>query len=101
MNDLSVYDVARVPPATMEQLQAYMIDRREPGDFVVAVLANDLKDAFGRADESNTRAMAAIVSFVYNHMPVHCQGSREKVKQWLADRPPEEPGAQRPRIHSV
>lgn len=40
------------------------------GSFVQAVIENDLIGAFANADEINQRRMLAIVSWVYNHMPV-------------------------------
>lgn len=39
------------------------------GDFLTAVLANDLVGAFGRADGYNAQIMQDYASFLYNMMP--------------------------------
>ena len=69
--------------STMEGLIAFRDEGIPPGDFLRAVLENNLMEAFSRADGENTRDMAEIMEFVYNDMPVDCHGSREKVNAWL------------------
>lgn len=60
------------------------------GDFLKAVLCNDLMGAMGRADDDNRRDLFAICAYVYNELPGDCHGSPEIVKAWyerhLADR---------------
>ena len=53
-----------------------------PGDFLMAVLCNDLKEAVGRADVVNINLLPAYVSFFYNDAPSQCWGSHEKVLAW-------------------
>ena len=53
------------------------------GDFLRAVLENNLMEAFGRADEGNTRDMREIVAYVYNEIPANCHGSPEVVAEWI------------------
>lgn len=53
-----------------------------PGDFLTAVLSNDLKEAFGRADPANQAAMSEWVSWLYNECPMSANGSLETVKAW-------------------
>lgn len=53
------------------------------GDFLAAVLSNDLMDAMGRADEDNRDDLFEICEYVYNDMPAPCHGSREKVRAWI------------------
>lgn len=72
-----------IPEHTMNSLLAYQNDRREPGDFLKAVLSNDLQGAMARADEENLATLKKICQFVYNRMANGCHGSREIVKQWL------------------
>lgn len=72
-----------IPPLLIERLQAYVKDRIPTGDFLRAVLENDLKGAVGRADVQSQRALCAIVSYCYNHIPSACWGSPEKVEEWL------------------
>jgi len=80
------YAEHRIPALTREALDNYKRNRWDPGLFLTAVLSNNLKESFGCADELNTEAMPAIVSFVYCKLPHESQGSPEKVKTWLAGR---------------
>lgn len=75
----------RVPEHCRPGLIDYLVEGRPPGDFLRAVLENDLKDACGRADHINLRALPEYVRFLYNHAPAPSWGSPEKVQQWLAD----------------
>ena len=54
-----------------------------PGDFLTALFSNDLKMAFGKADEANTAAMRRWVGFMYG-MPSTSQGSPVAVRAWIA-----------------
>lgn len=53
-----------------------------PGGFLRAVLENDLRESFKRADNKNLGRMFTIVSFMFNQMPAGCWGSPEKVLEW-------------------
>lgn len=53
-----------------------------PGSFGRAVLDNDLKGAFGKADHINQAAIGSIVAWFYNYAPSDCWGSREKTEEW-------------------
>ena len=75
-----------VPRETQASIDAYIEDHIPPGDFLAAVLSNDLAQAVGRADDNNAPCLAAIVSYVWNRAPPECWGSREKVKEWLKRR---------------
>lgn len=72
-----------VKPDTIEDILRYVNDKVPPGDFLQAVLENNLKESFQRADEDNIRSMFEIVQFIYNEIPASCWGSPEKVKKWL------------------
>lgn len=70
-------------PSTQKQLDAYANDGQPPGDFIYAVVSNNLKEAYRTADDENLIDMQEIVSYMYNDMPAGCQGSPEKVRCWL------------------
>jgi hypothetical protein len=53
-----------------------------PGHFLTAVLCNDLREAFGRADEENTAAMKRWMIYLYNYAPTGCWGSPERFAAW-------------------
>ena len=57
---------------------------RKPGDFLTAVLENDLMEAFIRADDHNRKNMLAYCSYLYANMPSSCRGSKDIVAKWLA-----------------
>ncbi len=63
-------------------VERYVIHGVMPGDFLTALFQNDLKEAFNRADEDNTRAMRNWVMFMINYMPSESQGSVKKVAEW-------------------
>ena len=53
-----------------------------PGDFLTALLSNDLMGAFARADEQNAASMRGWAMFLYNYAPSECYGSQAKVLAW-------------------
>lgn len=73
-----------IPPLILESLTRYVEIGCPVGDFLQAVIANDLVEAFSRADHHSTDAMAAIVGFVYNELPSNCWGSRAVYRAWVA-----------------
>ena len=68
---------------TKETIDNYVTKGGKPGDFVTAVLANDLMGAFGSADNENRRDMFEIVQYVYNNIPNNVHGSYEIVERHL------------------
>lgn len=54
-----------------------------PGDFLQAVLRNDLKAAIALADDSNVLLLRHIVAWCYTNLPSAAWGSREKIAEWL------------------
>lgn len=72
-----------IPEQTMICIRAYVRTGLHPGDFLVAVLSNDLKESFGLADESNRAAMFDIVSHLYSSCPQGCWGSPQKQRDWM------------------
>ena len=69
--------------STKETIDNYVTHGVEPGGFVRAVLENNLCGAFGRADVENRRDIFEIVSYVHNNIPAGCNGSPEKVENWM------------------
>jgi len=77
-------DYKQIPQDTLESINLYVAEGIPPGDFLLGVLSNDLREAFGRADSRNTEAMEHIVAYCYNKIPSACWGSRDKVNAWLS-----------------
>ena len=84
MDDYPPEDLAaKVPAHTLPGLRLYVEQHIEPGSFLRAVLENNLREAFGRADHINRYALFDIVAYCYNEIPSECWGSPEKVEEWL------------------
>jgi len=54
----------------------------KPGDFLQAVLENDLKTAAFMADSENKYKLANYIFWLHSYAPSSCWGSRDKVAQW-------------------
>lgn len=57
-----------------------------PGDFLCAVLENNLLAACSRADTESLSCLAALVHYCHWELPGECWGSKEKVATWIAER---------------
>jgi len=73
-----------IPELTLDQINNFVENGIPPGDFVNALLCNDLKKSFMYADDMNQVAMFKIVKYLYNKIPMGCWGSQEKVNAWIA-----------------
>ncbi len=69
-------------PILLDNLNHYVATGRDPGDFLQAVLANDLKESFIRADDENSAAMREIVQHIYWNVPRVAWGSWDIVRTW-------------------
>ena len=74
-----------IPPHMIGAIKRYIVNGIQPGSFLTAVLSNDLKEAFARADSENSAAMQGWVQFLYNYAPSGCWGSPGRVSDWLAN----------------
>lgn len=72
-----------IPDRTLKTLEKYVKDGIPTGDFLFAVLTNNLTNAVLRADEGNLAAIREIMLYVYNEVPSEAWGTEEKVKAWL------------------
>jgi len=77
-----------VPSHMHDAVLNYVLHRLEPGDFLFAVLTNDLKNAVAHADHLNKAAIVQWAEFCLWYLPSVCWGSRERVEHWLS---PDEP----------
>ena len=69
-----------------ESLENYLMYGFEPGGFLTAVLANDLRLAVGRADHWNKDRLPEIVNEIVFKMPALSIGSYDAVKDWCRDK---------------
>lgn len=76
-------DYSRLPAHMRGAAQRYVEKGIPPGSFLTAVLSNDFKGAFARADDANISAMRDWAMWLYNDAPCGCQGSPESVSAWI------------------
>ena len=72
-----------IPQHMHGAITRYIVDGFPPGDFLEAVLCNDLKGAVERADAENLAALAQWVKWLYGEVPYVCWGSVENVRKWI------------------
>jgi len=72
-----------IPQRMMDAIDRYINQGIPPGDFLTAVISNDLKEALSRADEENLVNLPAYLGYFCNEAPAPCWGSEEKMKAWL------------------
>jgi hypothetical protein len=75
-----------IKQTTLDALNRYVVGHVPTGDFLLAVLSNNLVESFAHADDENLAAMHEITKYIYNMMPSKCWGSPEKVEAWLGER---------------
>ena len=86
----------KVPDHVRPGMVRYIFDFIPVGDFLQAVIANDLKGAVAQADDENIRNLPAIVNWFYNWAPGNCWGSREAYHAWLQRRTEDSTGQEQP-----
>lgn len=69
-----------------ESLENYLMHGLEPGGFLTAVLANDLRLAVGRADHWNKDNLPRIVNEVTFKVPDIAAHSYQAVRDWCANK---------------
>ncbi len=71
-----------VPEHIRAGLAEYVIRGTPTGGFLEALLCNDLREACGRADDTNAPRLVNIVKWLYNETPAGCWGSVDKYLKW-------------------
>ena len=72
-----------IPQRMIAPIKRYVLEHQAPGDFLMAVLRNNLREAIERADDENIDHLPAYMALLYNEAPSQCWGSKEKVNNWL------------------
>ena len=72
-----------IPLRMMGAIERYVTKGIPPGDFLTAVICNDLAESVARADEENIANLPAYVAYFYNEVTGSCWGSREKMVAWV------------------
>ncbi len=74
-----------IPEHMHEGIRTYVEQARPPGDFLRALLSNDLQRTLRHADSENLAALGDWLMFVWNYVPSNCWGSPEIVAKWLGE----------------
>ena len=72
----------QVPRHIHNAVVGYVVDGSSVGDFLQAVINNDLSKAVGHADTENTLNLPAVVSWFYNEAPSDCWGRTGAYRYW-------------------
>lgn len=72
-----------LPEHMRQGARLYVEQGIEPGSFMFAVLTNNFKEAFARADLINAHRMKDWAEWLVWHCPANAQGSYEKVTAWI------------------
>ena len=67
----------------LDSLKAYVEKRQPVGQFLTAVLENDLAGAVAHADSNNVWLIPIYHCWIYNEAPCLCHGSKDRVTKWL------------------
>lgn len=78
----SLRDYKNIPATTVYDLCRYVLRGKGGGNFITAVVENDLKAAFQHADLSNIKGLWAIATWLYNRAPKMSHGSTVIVQNW-------------------
>lgn len=75
-----------IPDYMHEGMELYILHGKPPGDFLTAVLSNDLREACLRADDVNRWHLHNYVRFLFCYAPFGSWGSEKAFKDWTAQR---------------
>lgn len=67
-------DYEKIPQHMRDAIMDYALHRRKPGDFLTAVLCNDLRGAVCYADAVNLPLIKTYVLWFYNRCPAFLVG---------------------------
>lgn len=74
-----------IPERMMDGINRYVEYGIIPGDFLQAVIRNNLHDAFSFADDENFENLAAFAGYFHNEVPSNAWGSTKRMLQWAED----------------
>ncbi len=77
---------ATAPIHILNAIDDYVRTHTPRGNFVMAVLENNLTSAFFLADDESMAGLRDILLYVHWEIPGSCHGSEDKVRAWLAKR---------------
>jgi hypothetical protein len=82
--NLDAFDEHGIPDYMRGGVIRWIEDGVTPGDFLTAVITNNLSEAVGRADLHNQAALVGYVKWFYNNAPTGCHGGPSVMETWPA-----------------
>lgn len=79
-------DYAQIPAHMQEAIRRYVVRGIQPGDFLTAVITNNLRLAVFSADDTNLPLLPLYVRWFHNVPPGACQGSAANMTDWMIAR---------------
>ena len=79
-------DQSGIPEYMHGALIRYICKGIPPGDFLEALLSNDLSGTYRRADSVNQTKVLEYIKFLYNYAPSGCWGSEDNYCEWCKHR---------------
>ena len=79
-------DYSGIPEHMRRGVKLYLKQGLRPGEFLTAILENNLVQSVCRADQINLAQIVEWAKFLYNEMPMGSWGSKEKVNAWIKKR---------------
>ena len=83
MSDFDDIQYDRLPEHLRDGMRRYVEKGRRPGDFLMAVLRNDLMAATTRADEVSYKHLREIVGWCWWELPSSLWLSPDNVGKWI------------------
>ncbi len=74
-----------IPEHMIAEMQRYMERGVKPGDFLTALLSNDLMGVASTAGRANRYLLPDYYSWLYRYAPSSSFGSPEAVNKWIKD----------------
>lgn len=78
-----IVDWGMLPERMHGAIQRYLENGIPPGDFLTAVICNDLTEACSRADDENRHLLFEYVKFFYCYAPTGSWGSKDNFEAWM------------------
>jgi hypothetical protein len=76
-------DWGMIPDHMVQPMKDYIEYGWQPGSFLTFMLERNIYAAVWTADNINEGAIADWVKFIDWYVPIECQGSEEKVRDWV------------------
>ena len=74
-----------IPNYMHDAIIGYYENGWQPGGFLTELINNDLKEAIGRADDTNVHCLKAYVMWFYNQAPIGTWGHSTAVSDYLKE----------------